>query len=282
LDTGITIVKIKKLRFRNMKKLFLLMILVSVGIVLYSQPAKEKLIPVTTNSKSALTLYNQAMKYFDDVYLDKAIDTFRKALDQDPDFFMVNYQLAFFYFLNRAPDDFKKYADDAINCKAKLSDAEELMKDALVSLKQGRTDVTAKGKKLVEMYPKDPGSYNNLIYFQSVSGDSTGMVETLKKAIEMVSDPAPFYNQLGYAYLTLKQGDMAEKAFNKYIELEPKNPNVYDSKGDYYMYIKKFDKAYESYMKAYSMDTSFSHEKAVIARQQYEQTEGKKLEIISM
>ncbi len=132
------------------------------------------------------------------------------------------------------------------------------------------------------MYPNDPNSYNNLIYFQSLAGDSTGMVETLNKAIKIATNPAPFYNQLGYAYLTLKQNDKAQEAFDKYIELEPKNPNVYDSKGDYYMYIKKYDKAYESYMKAYSMDPSFSHDKAEMARQLYEQTEGKKLEIISM
>ena len=108
------------------------MILLSTGILAYSQPVKEKPMPVTTNSKSALSLYNQAMKYFDDVNLNKALETFKKALDQDPDFFMANYQLAFYYLLNRAPDDFEEYADAAINCKAKLSDAEELLKDALV------------------------------------------------------------------------------------------------------------------------------------------------------
>ncbi len=43
--------------------------------------------PVTTNSKSALSIYNQAMKYFDDVNLDKALETFKKALDAGPGFF---------------------------------------------------------------------------------------------------------------------------------------------------------------------------------------------------
>jgi len=57
---------------------------------------------------------------------------------------------------------------------------------------------------------------------------------------------------------------------------------VYDSKGDFFMYIKKYDKAYESYMMANSMDPSMSHEKAEIAKQLYEQTEGKKMEIISI
>lgn len=265
-----------------MKKLFLLMMLLSPGILIYSQPAKEKRIPVTTNSTSALSLYNQAMKYSDDVKLNKALETFKKALDQDPNFFMANYQLAFYYYLNQAPDDFDRYADAAINCKAKLSEAEELMKDALVRLKQGGTNIIDTGKKLVEMYPNDPNSYNNLVYFQSVAGDTTGMVETLNRAIKIVTKPAPFYNQLGYAYITLRQYDKAEEAFDKYIELEPKNPNVYDSKGDYYMYIKKYYYAYELYMKAYSMDSSFSHAKAEIAKRLYERTEGKKLKIISL
>jgi hypothetical protein len=35
-------------------------------------------------------------------------------------------------------------------------------------------------------------------------------------------------------------------------------------------------------MKAYYMDPSFSHDKAEMAKQLYEQTEGKKLEIIYM
>jgi Tfp pilus assembly protein PilF len=265
-----------------MKRMFLLIILLLTGTVLFSQPAKYKFMSVTTNSKSALSLYNQAMKYFDDVSLNKAIETCKKALDQDPDFFMANYQLASYYLLNRSGDNFDEYADAAINCKAKLSDAEELLKETLVRLKQGTINVTDLGKKLVELYPNDPNSYNNLVSFQSLAGDTTGIVETLNKAIKIVSIPASFYNQLGYAYLTLKLSDKAEEAFDKYIELEPKNPNVYDSKGDYYMYIKKYDKAYESYMTAYSMDHSFSRDKAELAKQLYEQSEGKKLEIITI
>ena len=265
-----------------MKRMFLLTMLLLTGTLIFSQPVKDKFMSVTTNSKSALSLYNQAMKYYDDVKLKDALETFKKALNQDPDFFMANYQLAFYYILNRDAYNFDKYADAAINCRSKLSDAEELLREALVNLKQGHTNVIDLGKKLVDMYPNDPNSYNSMVYFQSLSGDSTGMVVTLNEAIKIAVNPASFYNQLGYAYLTLKQSDKAEEAFDKYIELEPKNPNVYDSKGDFYMYIKKYDKAYESYMIAYSMDPSFSHEKAEMAKQLYEQTEGKKLEIISM
>jgi Tfp pilus assembly protein PilF len=265
-----------------MKKLIVLIMLLSTGILVSFQLDKGKQMPVTTNSKSALLLYTEAMKYFDDVNLGKALGTFQKAIVADPDFFMANYQMAFYYLLNRSYDDFKKYSDAAINCKEKLSDAEELLRDALSSLKQGRLNVIDVGKKLVDIYPDDPASYNNLVYFQTLASDTVGVVETLKKAITIATKPAPFYNQLGYAYLTLKQTDQAEAAFDKYISLDPKNPNVYDSKGDYYMYVKNYYDAYISYMKANSMDSSFSGDKAEAAKQLYEQTEGKKLEIINM
>lgn len=265
-----------------MRRLFFLMIFLSSGIMIYPQTAKEKLMPVTTTSKSALMLYDKAMKYSDEVYMDKALESFHKALKEDPDFFMANYQLAIYYFLNQAPDDFEEYSDAAISCKASLSDAEEILRDALSGLKEGRKNIVSLGEKLTDMYPDDPDAYNNLVYFQSIANDYEGMVGTLKKAIRIARDPATFYNQLGYAYLSLKKSDDAEEAFNKYIELEPDNPNVYDSKGDYFMYMKKYDKAYESYMKAYSMDTSFSRNKAEVARKLFEQSEGRRIEIIPM
>ena len=265
-----------------MKKLFLLMVLLITVIPLFSQSVKGNLIPVTTSSRTALSYYSQAMKYYDEVKVKQALESFKKALNQDQDFFMANYQLAWYFLLNRDGDSFNKFADDAINCKAKLSEGEELLKDALVRVQQGQINSIDLGKKLVEMYPNDPNSYNNLISFQSMAGDSTGIVETLNKAIKIATNPATYYNQLGYAYMTLKQSDKAEEAFDKYIELDPRNPNVYDSKGDFYMYLKKYDKAYESYMTANSMDPSFSKEKAEMAKDLYEQTEGKKVEIISI
>jgi Tfp pilus assembly protein PilF len=265
-----------------MKKLFLLIIVMLIGLPAFSEQVTGKLIPVTTKSKSALSYYSQAMKYYDDVKLKDALENFKKALNLDHDFFMVNYQLAFYFLMNRNGDSFGEYANAAINCKAKLSDAEELLKEALVRLHKGENDITDLGKKLVDMYPNDPNSYNNLVYYQSLTGDSAGIVETLKKAIKIATRPATYYNQLGYAYLSMKQNDKAEEAFDKYIELDPKNPNVYDSKGDFYMFVKKYDKAYESYIQAHSMDASFSEDKAEMAKQLYERIEGKKLEIISM
>ncbi len=265
-----------------MKRFLFTALLISAGLLLYPQAGMRKLMPVTTGSGSALKVYAEARKYYDDVFLDRAIETFKKALSQDPGFFMANYQLALYYLLNREADNFYKYARAAISCKDKLSSAEEILKQALQKLLAGNSEVAYLGKQLIELYPADPESYNNLASFQSLEGDNEGMIVTLSKALEIAPDPAPFYNQLGYAYLAAKQSEKAEKAFDRYIELIPGNPNVYDSKGDYYMYMKMYDKAYESYMKAYSLDHSFSRDKADAARKLFEMTEGRKIEIIPM
>lgn len=266
-----------------MKKLFVLFMLPALGLLSYSQTIKENKMPVTTSSKSALAFYNEAMKCFDDVNLTKGRDLFIKSLNEDPNFFMADYQLSLYYSGSGNIKKFNDYADAAINCKTKLGPGEELLKSAIVKLKEKQNaDVTDVGKKLVEMYPKDVNSYNNLFYFQSFINDTIGVVETLNKGLKIAENPAPFFNQLGYVYLRLKQNDKAEAAFNKYIELAPKNPNVYDSKGDYYMYIKDYEKAYGSYMKAFALDTAWSYDKAQKAKQLYEIKEGKKLEIISL
>jgi len=253
-----------------------------LGVLAHSQPAGDRQIPVSTKSQAALALYNQGKKLFDDVALAKAIKTYGQALDKDPDFFMVNYQLAFFYYLNQQNEKFEEYAGAAVNCKEKLSDAEGLLRDALVLIRKGSQDVTDIGRKLVELYPGDPESYKNLANFQSIAHDSVGVVKTLQQAIKATNNPAPFYNDLGYAYLSLKQMDKAEEAFDNYIRLQPANPNVYDSKGDYYMFAKKYEQAYISYMKANRMDPSFTTNKAEMAKHMYEQTEGKELEIVTM
>jgi len=265
-----------------MKKLSALFILFALGLLTYSQSAKDKM-PITTNSKTALAFYNEAMKCFEDVDLTKGGDLLLKSLTEDPGFFMANYQMSLYcsWIGNLEKSNF--YTGAAINCKTKLSQAEELLRGALIKLKEKNdADVAEVGKKLVEMYPRDVNSYNNLFYFQSIINDTIGELETLNEGLKIAENPAPFYNQLGYVYMILKQNDKAEVAFNKYIELDPKNPNVYDSKGDFFMNLKDYKKAYESYMKAYSLDTAWGLKKAQTAKQLYENKEGNKLEIIPL
>jgi tetratricopeptide (TPR) repeat protein len=249
-----------------MKRLFVLFLVLALGLLSYSQSAKKDKMPVTTSSKSALASYNEALKCFEDVAMGKGTELLQKSLTEDPDFFMANYYLAFLNMGNE--EKFNLYGNAAVNCKAKLSKGEGLIKSTIEKfIEKKDADVTDIGKKLVEMYPKDVFAYYLLYNFQIIAGDNNGSHETLLKALEITENPAPVYNMLGYSYMTLNQNDKAAAAFDKYIELAPDNPNVYDSKGDYYMQIKDYGKAYDTYMKAYALDTSWGLKKAQKAKQ---------------
>ncbi|MFZ0473493.1 MAG: nuclear transport factor 2 family protein [Bacteroidales bacterium] len=260
-----------------MKRLFVLFLVLALGLLSYSQSAKKDKMPVTTSSKSALASYNEALKCFEDVATGKGTELLQKSLTEDPDFFMANYYLAFLNIGNE--EKFNLYGNAAVNCKAKLSKAEGLIKSTMEKfIEKKDADVTDIGKKLVEMYPKDVFAYYLLFNFQTIIGDQNGSHETLLKALEITENPAPIYNLLGYSYMELNQNDKAEAAFNKYIELAPDNPNVYDSKGDYYMNIKDYGKAYDTYMKAYALDPQWGLKKA----QKAKQLEGKEVLKVSV
>ena len=252
-----------------MKRLLVLLLVLAMGSLSYSQLAKKDMMPLTTSSKAALATYNEAFRYFEDVDLTKGVELLKKALTEDPDFFMANYYMALMSMAN--DEAFKSYGNAAVNCKAKLSEAEKLIKGTMVKLMEKKdADVTGVGKKLVEMYPKDINAYYMLLNYQDIAGDVNGYHETLLKALEIAPNPAPIYNMLGYSYMTLNQNDQAEESFNKYIELAPNNPNVYDSKGDYFMNVKAYKKAYEAYMKSNSLNPAWGLSKAQKAKHMFE------------
>ena len=248
-----------------MKKLTAFLLLATLAVISFAQVAKDSKMPVTTKSDKALALYMEAMTSFEDVNFNAANTHLIDALKADPDFFMANYQMAMSNIGNK--EKMTPYANAALNCKAKLSRAEELIKSSLSRLvADPKADVRDIGLKLVEMYPRDIMAYYFLNSFQGMAQDIAGCEKTLLKGLDITNNPAPVYNMLGYTYLNLKMPDKACKAFDKYIELAPKNPNAYDSKGDYFMSTKEYRKAYDSYMKAHSIDTAWSYKNAQKAK----------------
>lgn len=249
-----------------MKNLVVFLFLIALGVISCNHTPQDGKMPITTKSETALELYKDALKSFEDFQLSQSLERLLSAKNNDPDFFMVNFYLSLYNLGNK--EKFNEYANAAVNCKAKLSDAEELMKSSLTKLIDNQeADVTDVGKKLIEMYPKDVWAYWFLFSYQNIIKDNNGSIETLKKALEITENPAPVYNMLGYSYMQIEKNDEAAAVFDKYIELAPNNPNVYDSKGDYFMNIKDYNKAYDSFMKAYSLDSTWSYKKAQKAKQ---------------
>ncbi|MCK5137523.1 MAG: tetratricopeptide repeat protein [Bacteroidales bacterium] len=245
-----------------------LLLILALLVTQCTQEVKEKTIPITTDSEAALELYQKAVETFEDVYIEKAIDLFDKALSEDPDFFMASFRLAAFnLYFYKNEERFNKYSEIALKSDAELSKGEELFKSMLERMKnEPESDFTDLAKQLVELYPEDDEAYYALAFANRIIKDYQGVVEAYKNALEVTDNQAPIYNMMGYAYLDLEQFDEARIAFDKYIELEPDLPNPYDSKGDYHMKVDEYGKAYESFLKAYEIDSLWSYKKAMKAK----------------
>lgn len=249
-----------------MKK-FTIPFLIIIITLLCNQCAKENKMTVTTNSERAITLYDEATTAYGEVYLSQFRKLMLEALKEDPDFFMANYQLTTYYHYFKNEDKFKEYGEAAVNCKAKLSKGELLLKDVVSKLlEDSNADLTDIGKKLIKMYPNDVDAYSLLSWYQFMKEDDEGSLETLKSILEITDKPAPIYNFLGYVYMRLENNEEAEIAFDKYIELAPNIPNPYDSKGDYFMEIEDYANAYDMYIKANEIDSLWSFKKAMKAK----------------
>src|SRR5512138_2646874 len=251
-----------------MKKIFVAGCIVALCLQEVCQAQGDKMIPITSSSPKAVTLYNEAVNALQDVYVARFDELIKKAIKEDPDFFMANYLLAMVS-LNFYNDDaqFLKYAENAINSKAKLNSGEALIRQILEKMQKDRNaDIRGLCEKIIDQYPKDINGYYELVGYYGRIKDTENQIKILKTAAANVGYPAPVYNQLGYLYLNLNKIDKTAAAFDKYIELAPRTPNPYDSKGDFYMAVKDYKKAYEYYMKANKIDTSWSYKKAQEAK----------------
>jgi tetratricopeptide (TPR) repeat protein len=249
------------------------LLIIALVFFCLSGNAQKGKIPVTTSSKKALSFYNEAWKASEDVDLRKFDELISKSLAEDPDFFMAHYQGAIYAAYLGQEKIFIKEATAAVNCKAKLSSGEKIMKDAIKQLLGDRkADLTGYGKKLVEMYPGDINSHLQLMTYQALNKDTDGQISTINNALKLPARKDYLYNALAYAYMTRGQFSEAEVALDRYIALSPQLPNPYDSKGDLYMRTKEYGKAYENFMKANSIDTAWSKGKALRAKSLAERT----------
>ena len=245
-------------------KLFLLLFFV---LTIEGASSQNRKMPVTSNSAKAVTFYQQALGAMENADFAPAIDLLKKALKEDPNFFLSQYNLAMASSFLGRPDEYRKYAEMAKNNPSKLSEAELLLKTAiekrLADPKVNNIDIW---EKLAKMYPKDPEPYYNWGMSLATKGNVNEAIDTYKKILEFTDKPGAAYNLLGYTYMGMKDFANAEKAFDKYIQAEPNHPNPYDSKGDYYMEIKDYANAYKSYMNAYERNANWSYDKAQKAK----------------
>jgi tetratricopeptide (TPR) repeat protein len=219
------------------------------------QAADAGKVPITTQSKEALTLYYEGRDLQEKLRATDAHGVLEKAVAKDSSFAMGHLLLA-----NTAPSakEFFASLEKAVALADKVSEGERHFILGLeAGVKSRPHEQEEHYKKLTAAFPNDERAFNLLggLYFGQQRYDDA--LAAYAKAVAINPSFSQPYNQMGYAYRFQGRYDEAEKAFKKYIELIPRDPNPYDSYAELLMKMGRYDESIRNYEKALALDPHF-------------------------
>jgi tetratricopeptide (TPR) repeat protein len=247
----------------NMRALVRLYVAATALLALLLAPAtllaqtKTGELPITTSSKQALALFQQAREKMDNLETTAAALLLDEAVQKDPNFAMA---YAYRAFAGGGFNVLRQNLDKAVVLADKVSPGERhwiLAQEAQVdgNLPQAKQH----GDELLKLYPNDKRVAQLAGNFL---GDSTAdlgaALRHYEKATALDTRFASAYNQIGYAQSRLGDYAAAEAAFKRYITLRPDSPNPYDSYAELLMKMGRYDESIAQYEKALQKDPQFS------------------------
>jgi tetratricopeptide (TPR) repeat protein len=217
--------------------------------------AQQKPLTVTTASPEALTLYEKALDYAENVESDSARPLLDQAIQKDPGFAMA-------YALRAATGGgfnvARQNREKAISLADKVSPGERHW----IMAAQAQADGDVPKMKLhigelVKLHPADP----HVAYFAGNTFRMVNDTEALtyfERATTIDAKFAAPYNQIGY--LHLRKGDFtgAEQALKQYIANRPDSANPYDSYAELLLRMGRYDESIAQYEKALAKSPGFA------------------------
>ncbi len=146
----------------------------------------EDLESIREENKTFIDYVILANTYYAQHEYDKAIETYKKSLEFEPNNSAIYNSIGASYHMN------KEY------------------KEAIKSY-----------KKSIEFDPNNESAYNNLAIVHHIEGDMNKSIESSMKAIEINSEFADAYDVLGRAYAAKEMYEIAFENYNKALKLNP-------------------------------------------------------------
>lgn len=268
------------------KNIVILLIYLIFVVMINCQKKGEKNVPITTSSDKALVQFKEGRIDFYRFRFFEAIEHFKNAIKEDPDFAMAYYYLAHANRFAGSASDFYNYLEQAVklvdryiffpphkkrgqrdfinNLKKavalvdKVSEGEKLI---ILSAYEGSNANYKKEnellRELVDEYPDDKWAHYMLGNYYFTHRKYGKAIEEFEKSINIDPEFIVPYNHLGYAYSYIGNNKKAKEIFRKYISLLPDEPNPYDSLAELLMKEGKYEESIETYRKALSVDSTF-------------------------
>ncbi|PRY84742.1 tetratricopeptide repeat protein [Mongoliibacter ruber] len=234
-----------------------------------SMYAQEYFLPISTDSETAKQHYKEALHAAQHADIAGYNESIKKAVADDPEFFMAYAHLALGMASMNQEEAFKEAASKALAISEnKLNPAEKSIRKGVKRLVDNpKADLTPVLDELKQNYQEVPQVYELGLFINYwINQDYQAAAENGNMLVKLSPKNAGGYNMLGYALM--ESGDMksAKSAFENYIKLAPDEANAYDSMGEYYMNVKDYKKSAKHYEKATQLGMEASRERAEEAK----------------
>jgi tetratricopeptide (TPR) repeat protein len=232
-----------------------LALLLAPATLLAQTKASE--LPITTSSKPALALFQQAREKVDNAETTAAAPLLDEAIQKDPNFAMA---YAYRAFAGGGFNVVRQNLEKAVSLADKVSPGEQHWILAQEAQFDGNLPMAKEhGDALLKLYPQDKRVAQLAGNFLGDSpADLGAALRHYEKATALDARFASAYNQIGYAQSRLGDYTKAEEAFKQYIALRPGSPNPYDSYAELLMKMGRYDDSISQYQKALDKDPQFS------------------------
>ena len=212
-------------------------------------------LPVTTSSAQARALYQKGMQDYENLYLERCNDDWRRAVKADPNLAIA---WAWIAFNSSDPKEVSAAREKAKTLAPKVTPGEQLMIEWIAKVQEGDFigGISAMNDML-EMYPKD----KHLLYLagnwlMGENGDEQAL-RFMEKALVIDRNFPAALNDLAYLDARNRQFTKAFAAMDRYVALLPMEPNPQDSYGELLRMAGNFEGSLQHYRAALKIDPDF-------------------------
>jgi tetratricopeptide (TPR) repeat protein len=220
-----------------------------------SAVANSECLPATTTSAEAAKLFAEGLRLRYNFHTEQALDKFREATRQDPNFASA---WAYLVLLGTDPEEVKRAGDRAQQAAQNASAGEELLVKWVTSAEAGHfLEAITAMNDLLGMCPHDaPLNYEAGVWVRS-QGDRVAAVRFTQRALDANPDFAGALNTLAYQLAFLRRYDEAIPHLERYIALEPNDPNPHDSMAEILQWSGRLEESLAEYREALQLDPTF-------------------------